>query len=88
MALLWLIAQALTLYSWVIILSAVLSWFRLNPRNPALVLLTKLTEPVFAPLRLLAPPRALGGIDISPMLALALLFLARRALFSFALAAS
>ena len=88
MSLLWLLAQLLTFYSWIIILQALLSWFRPNPRNPAVVLLMKLTEPVLAPLRRLAPPRALGGLDISPILALALLYLARRALFSFAAAAA
>jgi YggT family protein len=36
-------------------------------------MLTLVTEPVLRPLRRLAPPRKLGGIDLSPLLAILIL---------------
>jgi len=60
----------LYLYSLVIIVRAVVSWVQPDPRNPAVQILVLLTEPVLKPLRALVPPERLGGIDISPILAL------------------
>jgi len=60
----------LYLYSLVIIVRAVVSWVQPDPRNPAVQILVLLTEPVLKPLRALVPPARLGGIDISPILAL------------------
>lgn len=57
-------------YTWVIILRAMISWFNLPPGNPLVEVLVKLTEPVLAPLRALVPPEKLGGMDISPILAI------------------
>lgn len=60
----------LNLYTWVIVLRAILSWFGPMPQNPLVALLVKLTEPVLAPLRALVPPEKLSGMDISPILAI------------------
>lgn len=60
----------LNVYTWVIIIRAILSWFGPMPRHPMVVLLVKLTEPVLAPCRALVPPEKLGGIDVSPIVAI------------------
>ena len=65
-----LLVLVLYLYSLVIIVRAVVSWVRPDPRNPFVQMLVLMTEPVLKPLRALVPPDRLGGIDISPILAL------------------
>lgn len=66
-----LVFALLDLYTWVIIIRALLSWLSPDPRNPLVRLLYQFTEPVLAPLRQLLPPQRLGGLDISPILAIA-----------------
>lgn len=60
-------------YIWIIILRAVVSWLQPQPRHLLVRWLHKVTEPVLFPLRLLVPPRLLGGLDVSPVLAILLL---------------
>ena len=73
MSLLGVVVQALTLYGWVIIVRALLSWVSPDPRTPLVQILVRLTEPVQRPLRALVPPHKLGGLDLSPMLAILLI---------------
>ena len=71
------------LYTWVIIASAVMSWLVafnvINPRNQFVATvgetLHRLTEPALRPIRRFLPN--LGGIDISPIVLLLLLFFIR-----------
>jgi YggT family protein len=63
-----LIGQLLDLYSVLIIAAVVLSWLRLDPRNPLVAMIRTLTEPVLEPVRRLLPP--MGGLDFSPMVVL------------------
>jgi|Deesub1362B_J571_1020462.scaffolds.fasta_scaffold00002_401 YggT family protein len=66
----------IVLYTWVVILRAILSWFNVPSLYRLNVVLYYLTEPVLRPLRKLIPPYKLGGIDVSPVIAvLALLFI-------------
>jgi YggT family protein len=67
------VAQLVTVYSWLIILRAILSWVQPMPTNPIFRALHTVTEPLLFPLRRLVPPRALGGLDVSPVLAILLL---------------
>ncbi len=60
----------LSLYTWIIIIRAVISWVSPDPHNPLVQLLHRITEPVLRPLRHLVPPHKLGGLDISPILAI------------------
>jgi len=56
----------LTLYMWIIIVSALLSWVNPDPYNPIVRFLYSVTDPVLRPIR-----RRIGfamGIDISPMI--------------------
>lgn len=59
---------SLTLYMWIIIVRALISWFSPDPRNRFVIILHRLTEPVLKPIRRIIPPSKLGGIDISPFI--------------------
>jgi YggT family protein len=66
---------ALTLYMWIIVIRAVLSWVNPDPYNPIVRLLYQATEPLMARVRRWIPLRGMG-IDLSPMiLLLAIVFL-------------
>jgi YggT family protein len=65
---------ALTLYMWIIIARAVISWVNPDPYNPIVRFLNSVTEPVLYPIRRRLPI-SLGGIDFSPILViLAIIF--------------
>jgi len=74
-----LIYKVLDIYSWIIIISAILSWLVafgvVNIRNQVMRMvvdfLYRITEPVLRPIRRFLPN--LGGIDISPVVALLLI---------------
>jgi YggT family protein len=79
---LWLIDTIITLYIWILIAAAVLSWLVafnvVNARNPIVAnigeFLYRVTEPALRPIRSVLPN--LGGIDVSPViLIIGLLFL-------------
>jgi YggT family protein len=74
--------MVITLYIWVIIISAIMSWLNafdvVNRRNRAVYMIAdslhRLTEPALRPIRRALPD--LGGLDISPViLILGLIFL-------------
>ncbi|MHB1926873.1 MAG: YggT family protein [Leptospirillum sp.] len=67
------IDRLLTLYSWIIIIRALISWVSPDPSNPVVRILHQITEPVLAPLRRLVPPEKLAGMDISPLIAIFLI---------------
>jgi YggT family protein len=65
---------ALTIYMWIVIISAIISWVNPDPYNPIVRFLRVVTEPVYRPIRKLIGYR-LGPIDISPMVViLAIMF--------------
>jgi len=62
----YILDMVLTIYMWIIIISALLSWVNPDPYNPIVRFLHSVTDPVLRPVR-----RRLGfsmGIDISPMI--------------------
>ncbi len=63
----------LSLYSFVIIISAVLSWVNPDPYNPIVRTLRALTEPVYDLIRRFIPFTNLGGLDITPIIVLILI---------------
>ncbi len=66
---------ALTVYMWIIIISAIISWVNPDPYNPVVRFLRAVTEPVYRPIRRVIGYR-LGPIDISPMIViLAIIFI-------------
>jgi YggT family protein len=58
---------ALTLYMWIIIFRAVISWVNPDPYNPIVQFLYRITEPLLAPVRRWLPFGNMG-IDISPII--------------------
>ena len=74
---------ALNLYTWVLIASAIFSWLYafnvINSRNQFVnaigSFLFNVTEPVLRPIRRILPN--LGGIDISPIILLLIIFFIR-----------
>jgi YggT family protein len=57
----------LTLYFWIVIISAVLTWVNPDPYNPIVRFINTLTEPVFDRVRRWLPFTIIGGIDLSPI---------------------
>jgi len=75
LALAELLALLLSLYFWLILARAVLSFVGVDRRHPALPLMAQLTEPVLGPVRRMLP--ATGAIDLAPMLVILVILLAR-----------
>ena len=61
---------ALSLYFWIVLISALLSWVNPDPSNRIVRILRGLTEPVFYRIRRLLPFTMVGGIDFSPVVLL------------------
>jgi YggT family protein len=84
LALIQTIVMALDLYWWIIIASAIFSWLYafnvVNSKNQFVGsignMLYRLTEPALRPIRRFMPD--LGGIDISPIILLLILFFLRQ----------
>ena len=52
---------------WLIIIDAVLSWVMPVDRFPR-SFTTQITEPLYAPIRMILKPERTGGFDLSPLL--------------------
>ena len=84
LALIQTLVLALDIYWWLIIASAIFSWLYafnvVNPRNQVVMTignaLFRVTEPALRPIRRFLPD--LGGIDISPIILLLILFFVRQ----------
>ena len=69
------VSYALTIYMWIIIARAVLSWVNPDPYNPIVRFIHNVTEPVLYRIRTKLPVN-FGGIDLSPIIVfLAIVFL-------------
>lgn len=79
MPLLFVIAYyALSLLSWLLIASALISWFPVDPRNRWVRLLHTVTDPILHPIRAIVPP--IGGFSLDVMIAVLLLWGVQRVL--------
>lgn len=56
----------LSVFYWLILVRALISWVTPDPFNPIVQFLYRTTEPVLQPIRRFLPPM---GIDISPVIA-------------------
>lgn len=71
----WLVGMLFDALMLVILVNALLSWFRLDPSNPLLQLLDRVSDFVCNPIRRLFPT-VVSGVDLAPMLAMiALMFM-------------
>ena len=57
----------LTLYMYIIIARAVMSWFNPNPYNSIVRFIYQITDPVLERVRRFVPP--ISGLDLSPIIA-------------------
>ena len=65
----------LTIYMWIIVFRALISWVNPDPYNQIVVFLYRFTEPVLRPIRRKLPVSNIG-IDFSPLIViLAIIFL-------------
>ena len=79
----WLIATAIDIYIFILIIGAVLSWlvaFDVVNRNNRFIYMVgdfcyRLTEPALRPIRNILPN--MGGIDLSPLVLILLLYFAK-----------
>ena len=69
----YIIDAILTIYIWVIIARALVSWVNPDPYNRIVIFLYRVTEPVLRPVRRLMPLRNMG-IDISPVIVLLIIY--------------
>ncbi len=66
----------LTIFYWLVLIRAVMSWVNPDPFNPIVQFLEKSTEPILEPIRRILPAGLKFGIDISPIIAfLGIMFL-------------
>ena len=88
-ALLNLISTVITIYIWLLIAQAILSWLLafgvVNRYNRAVTsigdFLWRITDPLLRPIRSFLPD--LGGIDISPVILILLLYFLRDLMFEY-----
>ncbi|WP_320674711.1 YggT family protein [Prochlorococcus sp. MIT 1341] len=79
------LAQTLEIYSLVLIVRVLLSWFpNLDWSNPVLSTVSSITDPYLNSFRGIIPP--IGGLDLSAILAFIALSLMQRLLFSASIA--
>ena len=72
----YIINTLLTIYMWIIIARAIISWVNPDPFNPIVSFLYQATEPLLFRIRRAIPN--MGGIDLSPMIViLVIIFLQR-----------
>ena len=79
---------ALTIFMWIVIARAILSWVSPDPYNPIVRFINNITEPVLYQVRRRIP-LSFGGIDFSPIIILlAVIFLQQfvvQSLYQFAM---
>jgi len=69
-----LLSFAVRIYTFLIIIRAIISWVRPDPYNPIVQILYKLTEPVLQPIRrIMFKNMGNVGFDFSPIIAILLL---------------
>ena len=67
------LVQVINVLSILIIVWALMSWFRPSPGNPMVRLLNAIVEPILLPIRAVIPP--IGGFSFDAMIAILLLSL-------------
>jgi len=56
----------ITIYIWIVIIAALLTWVRPDPTNPIVQVLYRLTEPAYVLVRRMMPT-VFNGIDLAPL---------------------
>lgn len=74
-ALVQIISIAIHVYVFIILIRAVISWMGNIPTNNFIILLRRITDPVFRFVHRHLPFTIIGGIDISPIIIVMVLYL-------------
>ncbi len=66
-------AQVVQIYVYIVLISIILSWFRVPGDHPVAAVqrgVSRLVDPVLAPIRRMLPPVRIGGmgLDLSPII--------------------
>ncbi len=69
-AIAYVLGAILDIYFWIVIIAALITWVRPDPRNIIVQTLYKLTQPVFYRVRKWLPFTYTSGIDFSPIIVL------------------
>ncbi len=72
----------LTLYYWLIVVRALISWVNPDPFNPIVQFLYNVTEPALYPIRKIIPASLRLGIDVSPIIAFLIVMFLKKFLVS------
>jgi len=75
-ALIRLVNTLFEVYSWLLLIRILLTWFPVDPYNPAVRFIARVTDPFLRLFRGILPP--IGMLDLSPILAFIVLNLLRR----------
>jgi YggT family protein len=62
----------LTIYIWIVIIGALLTWVRPDPYNPIVQIIYRLTEPAYRLVRRMMPT-VFNGLDLAPLIIIILL---------------
>ncbi|MCW1360125.1 YggT family protein [Campylobacter sp. US33a] len=65
-SLLQMIQILISIYTWIIVITAFLSWVNPDPYNPIVQILYKLSYPAYALVRKI--PTRIGNIDLAPLI--------------------
>lgn len=68
---------AITIYIWIVIIRALISFFQPNPYNPIVQFLEAVTEPLLRPIRYYLLRSLPVSIDLSPLVLILLLYLVK-----------
>jgi len=66
-AIIQLLHSVISIYILIVVIASVLSFLNLDPRNPIVEALNRLTQPVFSFIRQKLPFVVFSGIDLSPL---------------------
>ena len=66
----------ITIFWWLIVVRALISWVNPDPNNGLVIFLVRVTEPVLAPFRRILPAWNIG-LDLSPLIAILFLMFVR-----------
>jgi len=57
----------ITIYVWILIIGALLTWVRPDPYNPIVQIIYRLTEPAYYAIRRIMPT-VFNGLDLAPLI--------------------
>jgi len=60
----------ITIYIWIIVISAIFSFLQIDPRQPLVEVIEKVTQPAFKLIRHKMPYVVISGVDLSPLVLL------------------